>query len=332
MILNKTNIKTNEHYHINDINLDIVFQNKSFSNVYINTNYNKKSLINSLTYGVGIPIKNINSNIKLETKSNKLSIIYEFDKENNYLNNILEIDINNDVDIDIVYISKDSVKHTHYGIIKLNTTKNIKANINIINLMNNLSDYLESVEAHILDNSLLNIKNIDLGAKNSINNLYLNNIGDNSKGIVDTMYMANNDEIKDINYITHLRGKKSIIDLNINGTVDNNATKNFKGTIDFKKGCIGSSGKENEYCISFSDDAISKAMPVLLCTEEDVEGAHSASTGEIDKDKLYYIESRGFNEKEAIKLLVKAQFHSIIDNIDDKYKDLINNEIDRRLI
>ena len=43
--------------------------------------------------------------------------------------------------------------------------------------------------------------------------------------------------------------------------------------------------------------------------------------------------SRGFSEKEAIKLIVKARFTKIIERIkDEELRNVILDEIDRRLI
>ena len=71
---------------------------------------------------------------------------------------------------------------------------------------------------------------------------------------------------------------------------------------------------------------------MLLCSEEDVEGAHSSSAGKVGEKELFYIMSRGFNLKEAQKLLVRANFNKILDNIkNDELKEKILKEIDWRL-
>ena len=49
--------------------------------------------------------------------------------------------------------------------------------------------------------------------------------------------MGAENNIKDLNYIAELRGKQSFIDIDVQGALSGNAKKNFKGTIDFKKGC-----------------------------------------------------------------------------------------------
>lgn len=122
------------------------------------------------------------------------------------------------------------------------------------------------------------------------------------------------------------------MDIDVQGALNDNAKKNFKGTIDFKKGCKKAKGNENEYCMLLSDTAKSIALPMLLCTEADVEGNHSTASGKAEKEALFYIMSRGISYKEAIKLIIRARFNKIIERIkDEKLQEKILEEIDRRL-
>ena len=81
-----------------------------------------------------------------------------------------------------------------------------------------------------------------------------------------------------------------------------------------------------------SDKARSLALPMLLCSEEDVEGNHSSSAGKIGEKELFYIMSRGFELKEAMKLMVRAKFNKVLEAIkNEDLKEEILKEIDERL-
>ena len=81
-----------------------------------------------------------------------------------------------------------------------------------------------------------------------------------------------------------------------------------------------------------SNKAKSIALPMLLCTEEDVEGNHSTASGKVDAKQLFYLMTRGLSYKEAVKLIVKANFQKIIDRIDDEeLKNVVLKEIDKKL-
>lgn len=135
-----------------------------------------------------------------------------------------------------------------------------------------------------------------------------------------------------MNYIGELRAEECNINIEVQGALKDTAKKHFKGTIDFKKGCKKSKGNENEFCMLLSDTAKSLALPMLLCSEEDVEGNHSSAAGKINSKELFYIMSRGFSYKEAMKLMVRARFNKILDNIENEdLKNEIVSEIDRKL-
>ena len=110
-----------------------------------------------------------------------------------------------------------------------------------------------------------------------------------------------------------------------------NASKNFKGTIDFIEGSSKSIGKELERVTLLSDTAVTKSLPMLLCHEEDVEGAHGVSTGKIDNEKLFYMMSRGMSYKDAIKLILVSEFDIALNMLNDELKDELKKIIEDRL-
>ena len=120
---------------------------------------------------------------------------------------------------------------------------------------------------------------IDLGGKVSATNYFADIIGKEAKNDLKTIYLGIENQIKDINYIAHLKGEKTEGYIDVQGVLNDEAKKNFKGTLDFKRGCKGAKGDENEFCMLLSPKAKSIALPMLLCTEDDVEGNHSTASG-----------------------------------------------------
>lgn len=108
--------------------------------------------------------------------------------------------------------------------------------------------------------------------------------------------------------------------------------KNFRGTIEFQKGCKGSKGREEEYAMLLSGKARSKALPLLLCDEEEIEGSHAASAGRIDENSLFYVMSRGYGELQAKKLIIEAEWNPLLDGIEDPvFREEIKELLGRRL-
>ena len=220
----------------------------------------------------------------------------------------------------------------HAGIIRTFASDGANINVTVVNLLNDVSTNIESYENDIEADSKVYHKLIDIGAKESISNYFSNAIGNRADNDLKTIYLGKGSQVKDLNYIVHLRGERTNVDIDVQGALKDSSKKNFKGTIDFKKGCKKAKGNENEYCMLLSDKAKSIALPMLLCTEADVEGNHSTASGKVDESAVFYIMSRGLSHKEAVRLLVKANFNKIIEEIqDEEIKTEILQEIDKRL-
>ena len=199
-------------------------------------------------------------------------------------------------------------------------------------MLNSSSNNFISIENTIEKTANINYYIVDFGGKNSITNYYSNLFGEESNNTLNTIYLGCKDQLFDLNYIAELRGKKSNINIEVQGALKENSKKHFKGTIDFKKGCKKATGNENESCMLLSETAKSLSLPMLLCSEEEVEGNHSSSAGKIGEKELFYIMSRGFELKEAMKLMVRAKFNKILTGIEnDELKNIILREIDERL-
>ena len=342
--LNETPVRTANNFRINNIEVDTKiptiireFENVQItkSNCIISENVSKDELV----YGNNKELEDAvldkaNSKIKIENNENveNVKITYIFDEDNLMLLNQIEIDASKDINVIIEYRSETDEECFHAGIIKTIAKAGAKINVTVLNLLNDNSENIESFENVIEKESKVFHKLIDIGAKNSVSNYYSNVIGDEAENDVKTIYLGQGTQLKDINYIIHLRGKKAKANIDVQGALKDSSKKNFKGTLDFKKGASKAKGNENEYCMLLSEKAKSIALPMLLCTEDDVEGNHSTASGKVDESAIFYIMSRGLSYKEAVKLLVKANFNKIIEEIqDEEVKAEILQEIDERL-
>ena len=341
LILNETPVRTSNNFRINNIsveNVTLPTKKEIFNNIDIRQKgFECENISNNpFAYVTGKVLEdNINNFanhcLKMQGKGN-LTITYNFDDNNTTLINNLEIIADGDSNILIIYKSNTDKKCFHNGKIKLISKENAKVDIAIVNLLNNNSDHFEEMENNLYADSTVNYIIIDIGGKNSITNYYSNAKGEKSVNELKTVYLGIENQLKDLNYVAHLNGEKTVVNIDVQGALKDTAKKNFKGTLDFKKGCKKAKGDENEFCMLLSDKAKSIALPMLLCTEDDVEGNHSTASGKVDANDLFYIMSRGIEYKEAIKLIVRARFHKIIENIkDEDIKQEILQEIDRRL-
>ena len=343
-ILNKTTLRTSNNYGINDIKLNLDFSNSNNTNNYEKTNdieiitdeidkleieVNKKYK-GQFETKIGLPFDAFYK-IKIKVKENEIInkpiyLNYTFDNSDIFVNQIeIECKENSNSKFIIKYnaIDEKVIAGNHLKQIT-NLNKNAKTKIAVLNLINKESDSFIAIENNIEDDATLDYTFIDLGGKNKISNYYTNLVGKNAVNTFNNLYLGNDKELLDMNYYVEIYGKKSECNIEVQGAIDDYSKKNFKGIIDFKEGSSNAIGKENENCVLLSDKAISKSLPMLLCHEENVEGAHGVASGKIDEKKLFYIMSKGISKKEAEKLIIKANFNKILNNIED---EKLKNEI-----
>lgn len=242
---------------------------------------------------------------------------YEFDE-----NNLVAIDLNrviaeenSEVTIILNYKNKGDESAFHAGLTFLQAKKNAVINLVIVQLMNDNSIHLSDIGTMVEENGVININQAELGGRKSIQGCKTVLRGNESKQNVNSIYFGDKKRFIDINYIVSHEGKFSTSAMKLNGALLDESRKLFRGTIDFKKGCAGSSGQEEEFNLLFSPKIKNITAPLILCAEENVEGKHGANSGKIKEEQLFYMMSRGIDELTAKKIMIESAFLPVIEKV-----------------
>ena len=279
-------------------------------NKNLDFSYEKFSFSNELTE----KLKDF-TNLKMDfisTKENPLNkvVSLELNEENNQLVDVIKVraEENSTLNLTLDYFSRESVKGFRNSIIEIEAEENSDVKIYISQRFSLDVLSIQSVYYRVKENANVEFVQVDLGGREN----YVSYIGDlvdnNSNVNVNSIYFGKNEQKLDFNYVATQRGRATNYDLAIKGALADRAQKTCKVTIDFKRGSSTSKGSEEEYV----------AVPILLCTEDDVEGIHAASAGKIDENILFYIMSRGFSESEAKRLILESKFAETIDLIENE--------------
>ena len=177
---------------------------------------------------------------------------------------------------------------------------------------------LNDVGCELADSASLEVLQLQLGADKIYNGVRTELVGDNSAFNAAIGYYGRNAQTIDMNFIANHYGKKTTCEMTADGVLQGGARKIYRGTIDFKNGSAGAVGDEKETVLLLSDDVVNQTIPLILCSEEDVQGNHGASIGKLDEDLLFYLMSRGFSEQEAVNMMAKAKIDALCRKIDDE--------------
>ncbi|HCR43518.1 MAG TPA: Fe-S cluster assembly protein SufD [Ruminococcaceae bacterium] len=230
------------------------------------------------------------------------------------------------------YSSEGGAKGFHGGLTKIYAAKDAAVNLVQVQMLGDGCTHFDNVGGAAEENAVVNILQAQLGAGEAYAGCKVKLLGTGSRLNVDTIYFGDKKRKIDINYVAEHTGRKTRCDINVNGALMDESSKTFRGTINFLKGAKKAVGHESEYNLLFSRKVRSRTAPLILCSEEDVDGQHAAATGKIDPDRLFYLMSRGLSETDAKKLIIKAQFQPAVEKIPDpSIRDAVFDYVKERL-
>ncbi len=116
------------------------------------------------------------------------------------------------------------------------------------------------------------------------------------------------------------------------GILDEQSTGVFNGRILVRPDAQKTIAYQTNNNILMSDEAKMNTKPQLEIYADDVQCSHGATTGQLDENALFYMQSRGIPRKEARLLMLYAFAHEVIDKIEvAPLKNRINGLVDKRL-
>lgn len=174
-----------------------------------------------------------------------------------------------------------------------------------------------SVSARIEENAELELVQLYLGGEDIVSSIDVSLAGRCSRFAADIGYLLGGSDRLDINLVSTHLGKKSQSEIAVRGVLDGASEKIFRGTIDFQNGSSGAKGAENEEVLLMNEKVRNRTVPLILCAEEDVEGAHGASIGRLDESNIFYMQSRGIPEEEIYRLMARSRIEQIVAKIGD---------------
>ena len=272
-------------------------------------------IVRNAIKAAGIPLKVITT--KKGVKVDKpVKITYRAGEENSLNSHIIYVSEGSDLTLIEVFESEN--KENLLGLqTRVYVCENASIKLVRVNLLSESTDHFDDLGFHLENDAKAELVQLELGGKRSYVGVRTELVGRKSEYRSATGYLCKGDSLLDMNFVTNEWGKKVSSNMDASGVLLDNSTKVYRGTIDFKEGAKGASGFEKEDTLLFSPSIINKSVPLILCHEEDVEGDHGATIGRIDEKLLFYIKSRGIDEKAAKQLMTEAYINAVTEQIGD---------------
>src|SRR3974390_2535311 len=91
----------------------------------------------------------------------------------------------------------------------------------------------------------------------------------------------------------------------------------FSGLIKVEPGAHRTDAYQKVRNLLLSDEAEANSMPGLEILADDVRCTHGATSGQIDKEELFYLQSRGITPLVARQLIVFGFLNEVIDRLEN---------------
>ena len=272
-------------------------------------------IVRNAIKAAGIPLKVITT--KKGVKVDKpVKITYRAGEDNSLNSHIIYVSEGSELTLIEVFESEN--KENLLGLqTRVYVCENASIKLVRVNLLSECTDHFDDLGFHLENDAKAELVQLELGGKRSYVGVRTELVGRKSEYRSATGYLCKGDSLLDMNFVTNEWGKKVSSNMDASGVLLDNSTKVYRGTIDFKEGAKGASGFEKEDTLLFSPSIINKSVPLILCHEEDVEGDHGATIGRIDEKLLFYIKSRGIDEKAAKQLMTEAYINAVTEQIGD---------------
>ncbi len=201
---------------------------------------------------------------------------------------------------------------------RIKLEKNARVNLVQVHRLSDSTLFINDTAAELEEGAELSVVHVVLSGKNINIGCEAVLRGDKSSFNAFTGYMGYGKGEIDFNYVAKHLGKNTESKMLAKGSIGDEARKTYRGTIDFVRGCAGAKGEENEEVLLMSDDVVNKTIPIILCAEEDVEGEHGASIGQLSDEILYYMQSRGIPKDMIYELMAGSGVNTAIEMIPDE--------------
>ena len=121
-------------------------------------------------------------------------------------------------------------------------------------------------------------------------------------------------------------------DLLYKNALSNNARTVFSGLIKVERGAHRTDAYQKVRNLLLSDEAEANSMPGLEILADDVRCTHGATSGQVEPEELFYLQSRGIPELKAKGLVVNGFLNEVVDRLpDEEIKTYLHEQIAHRL-
>ncbi|MFT8470763.1 MAG: SufD family Fe-S cluster assembly protein [Oenococcus sp.] len=159
---------------------------------------------------------------------------------------------------------------------------------------------------------------VEMNQGNVVSEFYSDLLGSGSNAETKVVAITAGKQTQGINTKITNYARHSVGNIVQHGVLLDESKLVFNGIGRIIKGAHAAYSQQENRLLMLSEFVQGDANPILLIDENDVIAGHAASIGQVDRQQLYYLLSRGLTKSKAQSLLVKGFLAESLSEISDK--------------
>jgi Fe-S cluster assembly protein SufD len=175
--------------------------------------------------------------------------------------------------------------------------------------------HLATIAGELGRASSVRLHSFALGAKLSRNNIRAKLAGEGLECILNGLYLTRGDQLADHHMIVEHARPHCASHEYFNGILDDKSRGVFHGRIYVHPVAQKTDAKQTNKNLLLSDNATVDTKPQLEIYADDVKCTHGATVGQLNRESIFYLRSRGIPEPTARRMLIHAFAGEIIERV-----------------
>ena len=231
-----------------------------------------------------------NRNLIVVDENSSVTLLEKYDsveKANHFSNSVTEAVIAKSAELNLYMIQNDSGNRFQYGLTQI----------------------------YQADASRVNTFTFSLNGKLIRNNLQLSLDGEGIESHMYGLYLLDNDTLADNHTVVDHRKPNSFSNELYKGIMDGNSKGVFNGKIYVRPQAQKTNAFQSNKNILLTDNAGVNTKPQLEIWADDVKCSHGCTSGQLDEEALFYLQSRGISKETAQAMMLYAFAGQLLDNV-----------------
>lgn len=211
-------------------------------------------------------------------------------------------------------------------------TDNAKLNFCILQDESESSYHISTTQINQVAPSTIDIYTISLNGAMIRNNLNIVIDSDQCESNMYGMYLLNGKAHVDNHTMVDHKKPHSYSNELYKGIMDDSSTGVFNGKIYVRQIAQKTNAFQSNKNIILDNNATINTKPQLEIWADDVRCTHGCTTGQLDQEQIFYLQSRGVSRDKAVSMLLYAFLNDIVEKIKiPVIKDYVHERLTKRL-